>query len=586
MAAGVLTVLAPPASAAGVCAAPVVDGATTTITCSAAGTGSIVVPENVSAGVVTLDGAGGGPAADGTLGGKGAHIVATIPVTPGQTYNVAVGAKGVFSGPSSTVGRPGIGGGLVAVTTDADAPLLTAGSGGGAGGPGIGTPKFPGAPGGDSGGVGAAGNGQTNAEGGDGGNPGTALAGGIGGVGGSGSLGTGNNGLNGAFPNGLGGSQSSAFSPTGFGGLGGAGYGGGGGGGVGGRSGSGLGAPGGGGGGGGGGSSLISGTVPGSPVTLVDGANAGNGLVVFVFTQDAPTITSVSPSSGLAAGGEAVTITGTNLVGADITFGLGNPATGVTCAATSCTVTAPAGSGTVDVRAATPGGTSAATAADQYTYIPVPAVTSLSPTSGTTSGGTVVTVTGTGLAGATAITFGPGNPATAVTCTATSCTATAPAHTAGTVDVQVTTPGGTSAVVSAGQYTYVDPKADIDVDVTAQPHLGILVPYLTYTLKARNTGPDAATSATLTATLPAGKTATNLSAGCTSAPGTVTCTYGAIANGASATSTFRLPIGILALGHVTVSATRTASAPTDPNPANDSDSATCTVVSIILATCP
>jgi len=130
------------------------------------------------------------------------------------------------------------------------------------------------------------------------------------------------------------------------------------------------------------------------------------------------------------------------------------------------------------------------------------------------------------------------------------------------------------------------PQGDIDVDLAAAPHLGILVPYLKYTVTASNTGPGNVTSATLTVSLPAGRTATNLSAGCTSSPGSVTCTYGSIADGASATSTFRLPIGLLNIGHVNVTATRTASAPTDPDPANDSDSSTCTVVSILLATCP
>jgi hypothetical protein len=48
----------------------------------------------------------------------------------------------------------------------------------------------------------------------------------------------------------------------------------------------------------------------------------------------------------------------------------------------------------------------------------------------------------------------PGNPATDFSCTATSCTATAPPEPAGTVNVQVTTPVGTSAADSANQYTY------------------------------------------------------------------------------------------------------------------------------------
>ena len=46
----------------------------------------------------------------------------------------------------------------------------------------------------------------------------------------------------------------------------------------------------------------------------------------------------------------------------------------------------------------TAGGTSATSAADQYTYIvpPVPTVTNVSPTSGPVTGGTTVTITGTG----------------------------------------------------------------------------------------------------------------------------------------------------------------------------------------------
>lgn len=221
---------------------------------------------------------------------------------------------------------------------------------------------------------------------------------------------------------------------------------------------------------------------------------------------------------------------------------------------------------------------------------PAPAVTAVSPASGPTTGGTPVTITGTNLTGATAITFG-GTPATGVTCTATAtattCTATAPAGTAGTVDVRVTTPGGTSPITAADQYTYqVPPSADIDVNLAAQPHLGILVPYLAYTLTAHNTGPNAVTSATLTATLPAGASATNLSSGCTTSTGTVTCTYGAIANGASVNKPFRVPLSLLSLGHVTVTGVRTTSAPADPNPANDHASATCTVISIVLVTCP
>src|SRR5205807_1017049 len=62
--------------------------------------------------------------------------------------------------------------------------------------------------------------------------------------------------------------------------------------------------------------------------------------------------------------------------------------------ATSISATAPAGAaGTVDITVTTPAGTSATSAADQFTYVPAvpaPTVTGVSPTSGSTGGGTSV----------------------------------------------------------------------------------------------------------------------------------------------------------------------------------------------------
>jgi hypothetical protein len=89
-----------------------------------------------------------------------------------------------------------------------------------------------------------------------------------------------------------------------------------------------------------------------------------------------------------------------------------------------------------------------------------PAVTAITPTSGTTAGGTSVTISGTGLSGATAVDFGA-TPATITATTSdTSITATSPADaTAGPVDVTVTTQNGTSATSSADQFTYMTPVA-------------------------------------------------------------------------------------------------------------------------------
>ncbi|MFJ3906299.1 hypothetical protein [Streptomyces sp. NPDC090025] len=279
-----LVAFAPTASADEVCGAPVVTDTATTITCTAEGTGSVTVPDGATSGHVVLLGAGGGPSSDGVPGGKGARVEATLAVTPGATLNVAIGAQGFTF--DSYPGSGGTGGGLVAVTAADNSPLLTAGSGGGAGGPGIATPAFPGTPGGDSGSPGSAGAGDSVGGGGGRGGAGTATAGGAGGTAaGAGQTPGSNAGAPGGWPNAQGGAPSgSIYYNAGFGGYGGAGYGSGGAGGGGGvdvnSSGD---QTGGAGGSGGGGSSRVSGTVPGSPSSVTDGVNSGDGSIVFTF---------------------------------------------------------------------------------------------------------------------------------------------------------------------------------------------------------------------------------------------------------------------------------------------------------------
>ena len=102
----------------------------------------------------------------------------------------------------------------------------------------------------------------------------------------------------------------------------------------------------------------------------------------------------------------------------------------------------------------TVGGTSATSAADQFTYVAAPTVTGINPSSGPSPPATLVTITGTGFNGATAVDFGT-IPATDVTVVSdTSITADSPAGT-GAVDVTVTTVGGTSPTSPADQFTYV-----------------------------------------------------------------------------------------------------------------------------------
>jgi hypothetical protein len=86
-------------------------------------------------------------------------------------------------------------------------------------------------------------------------------------------------------------------------------------------------------------------------------------------------------------------------------------------------------------------------------YVSGATLTSISPGSGTASGGAGVTLTGTGLTGATSVTF-DGVAATSVNViNSTTITAVTPAHAAGAVNVVVITPGGAAQLVSG--YTYL-----------------------------------------------------------------------------------------------------------------------------------
>jgi hypothetical protein len=82
-----------------------------------------------------------------------------------------------------------------------------------------------------------------------------------------------------------------------------------------------------------------------------------------------------------------------------------------------------------------------------------PVVTGISPTSGPASGGTVVTITGTGFTSATAVDFGTTAATGLNVVNATTITVESPAGT-GTVDVTVMTPSGTSPTSPADEFTY------------------------------------------------------------------------------------------------------------------------------------
>ncbi len=113
-------------------------------------------------------------------------------------------------------------------------------------------------------------------------------------------------------------------------------------------------------------------------------------------------------------------------------------------------------SGTADVTVMTPLGTSAINPpGNQFTYVAPPTITSLDTTNGSVYGNTYVTITGTGLAGATAVDFGS-NPVAGIVSntdnqgidTMVVISPEATGDTSGPVDVTVITPYGSGSYSS------------------------------------------------------------------------------------------------------------------------------------------
>ncbi len=192
-------------------------------------------------------------------------------------------------------------------------------------------------------------------------------------------------------------------------------------------------------------------------VTGSGGTSPTVAAAIYAYKPPAPAITGISPSSGPPAGGTSVTITGTGFTGAThVAFG-GVAATSFNVVSdTQITAVSPAqpvGSHYIVVTG--PGGTSATVAAAIFAYKPpAPAITAISPTSGTTAGGTSVTITGSGFTAATRIAFGAVAATSFNVVSDTQATAVSPAQAAGSHYIVVTGPGGTSPTVAAAVYTY------------------------------------------------------------------------------------------------------------------------------------
>ena len=203
-------------------------------------------------------------------------------------------------------------------------------------------------------------------------------------------------------------------------------------------------------------------------VVSPDGTNvyvAGQaaGAIVELGLTTVPSVTRINSPHGSPAGGSEVYIKGSGFAEGDkVLFGTEEGTEVVVVSASTLRVKSPAPGKEekVAVKVENAAGTSPAVPADEYSYTFKPIVLGVTPSVGSESGGTTVTITGSEFLPGATVDFG-GVPASNITVESTeTIKATSPAGT-GTVDVTVTTSKGTSQVGAADKFAYVHgaPKA-------------------------------------------------------------------------------------------------------------------------------
>jgi hypothetical protein len=219
------------------------------------------------------------------------------------------------------------------------------------------------------------------------------------------------------------------------------------------------------------------------PVALSDDGLSGLLRLKPLVTR--PIVTSVSPRSGPEAGGTAVTILGRYFYRVrDVWFG-DHPALLFTAEAPdTIRAVSPPGQGTVNLQVFTRRGAVSLPGQNRtFAYLTGPAVSAITPSSGPSAGGTQVTITGSNFTGVTAVRFGTVAAASYAVDSATQIRAVSPPGQAGSVDVTVTTTGGTSAPSDTARFTFLASTAKVisfDDLVTGGPSAGTLAHVTTH----------------------------------------------------------------------------------------------------------
>ncbi len=196
----------------------------------------------------------------------------------------------------------------------------------------------------------------------------------------------------------------------------------------------------------------------------------------------APTVTSISPTSGPVTGATAVTVNGSCFETASrFFFGSVEGSRGFDqCASsTQCVIYSPAAAAAsvVDITANANGAGSIPVAADRFTYAG-PQITSVSPATGPLTGGTQVEIGGRGFPrydGQTLLNtpMAFGAALTMAQCDQTWCMVLTPANmSAGAVNVVATAFGSSSAITANDVFTYTARPRLVRFDVPASPFFG------------------------------------------------------------------------------------------------------------------
>ncbi|MFZ0250357.1 MAG: IPT/TIG domain-containing protein [Acidimicrobiales bacterium] len=193
-------------------------------------------------------------------------------------------------------------------------------------------------------------------------------------------------------------------------------------------------------------------------ITVTSPAGTSVASINDLFAYGAPVVNSIAPDAGALAGGGDVIVAGNGFVpGVTVYFGdqVSSSVT-VLSGGTGLYAVAPAGTaGAVDITVSSDQGTSATSLHDAYFY-GSPVVTSVSPGTGSSGGGTTVTITGSGFSPDSTVSFGLQPATSGIVNSSTSITAVAPAANLGVIPVRVTTPAGISPLTPADNFEYDD----------------------------------------------------------------------------------------------------------------------------------